>query len=452
MENFIRKAGAGSKATREQQLAFSELGLSAEDMAARLQKNGPEALTELFERIRLMPAERQGAILEGIAGGPELAASILPLAGMLDKLKSNLRQSAEAARQLAPGQQAAAEGARAAGEAFALFANQSRELAVSVGTAVLPPLMLLANMFTPILSSVTSLINEHQTLTAGLLGIVSGLALLHTAGAGVNRFFSSLKKGWHVLGTTLGFLVRGMKTVAAASGVARIAALRSAAAWGLHRAVLLAGAAASRTAAAGAWLLNAAFTANPIGIVVMGIAALVGGLVWLYRTCEPVRAAFDAVFGFIGEKLAWVAEKFGWVAEKIRTVQGWFGSPAADIAAAINEETESRENAAVSSTFAPVAPPPMPAPPQPWNPDEVMSPEAAGMAFPSGPGGMDASGMAALAGAGGGPMSFQLNVSLNGMTDADFGRRVMDGLKRRQGELEKLIAGIVDEQRRLAYG
>ncbi len=452
VENFIRKAGAGSKATREQQLAFSELGLSAEDMAARLQKNGPEALTELFERIRLMPAERQGAILEGIAGGPELAASILPLAGMLDKLKSNLRQSAEAARQLAPGQQAAAEGARAAGEAFALFANQSRELAVSVGTAVLPPLMLLANMFTPILSSVTSLINEHQTLTAGLLGIVSGLALLHTAGAGVNRFFSSLKKGWHVLGTTLGFLVRGMKTVAAASGVARIAALRSAAAWGLHRAVLLAGAAASRTAAAGAWLLNAAFTANPIGIVVMGIAALVGGLVWLYRTCEPVRAAFDAVFGFIGEKLAWVAEKFGWVAEKIRTVQGWFGSPAADIAAAINEETESRENAAVSSTFAPVAPPPMPAPPQPWNPDEVMSPEAAGMAFPSGPGGMDASGMAALAGAGGGPMSFQLNVSLNGMTDADFGRRVMDGLKRRQGELEKLIAGIVDEQRRLAYG
>ncbi len=452
VENFIRKAGAGSKATREQQLAFSELGLSAEDMAARLQKNGPEALTELFERIRLMPAERQGAILEGIAGGPELAASILPLAGMLDKLKSNLRQSAEAARQLAPGQQAAAEGARAAGEAFALFANQSRELAVSVGTAVLPPLMLLANMFTPILSSVTSLINEHQTLTAGLLGIVSGLALLHTAGAGVNRFFSSLKKGWHVLGTTLGFLVRGMKTVAAASGVARIAALRSAAAWGLHRAVLLAGAAASRTAAAGAWLLNAAFTANPIGIVVMGIAALVGGLVWLYRTCEPVRAAFDAVFGFIGEKLAWVAEKFGWVAEKIRTVQGWFGSPAADIAAAINEETESREIAAVSSTFAPVAPPPMPAPPQPWNPDEVMSPEAAGMAFPSGPGGMDASGMAALAGAGGGPMSFQLNVSLNGMTDADFGRRVMDGLKRRQGELEKLIAGIVDEQRRLAYG
>lgn len=445
VENFIRKAGAGSKATREQQLAFSELGLSAEDMAARLQKNGPEALTELFERIRLMPAERQGAILEGIAGGPELAASILPLAGMLDKLKSNLRQSAEAARQLAPGQQAAAEGARAAGEAFALFANQSRELAVSVGTAVLPPLMLLANMFTPILSSVTSLINEHQTLTAGLLGIVSGLALLHTAGAGVNRFFSSLKKGWHVLGTTLGFLVRGMKTVAAASGVARIAALRSAAAWGLHRAVLLAGAAASRTAAAGAWLLNAAFTANPIGIVVMGIAALVGGLVWLYRTCEPVRAAFDAVFGFIGEK-------FGWVAEKIRTVQGWFGSPAADIAAAINEEAGSRENAAVSSTSAPVAPPPMPVPPQPWNPDEVMSPEAAGMAFPSGPGGMDASGMAALAGAGGGPMSFQLNVSLNGMTDADFGRRVMDGLKRRQGELEKLIAGIVDEQRRLAYG
>lgn len=53
---------------------------------------------------------------------------------------------------------------------------------------------------------------------------------------------------------------------------------------------------------------------------------------------------------------------------------------------------------------------------------------------------------------GAGAPSFNLTFSLNGMPDADFGKRVIDGLKRHQNELEKLIANIVDEQRRLAYG
>ena len=44
-----------------------------------------------------------------------------------------------------------------------------------------------------------------------------------------------------------------------------------------------------------------------------------------------------------------------------------------------------------------------------------------------------------------------LSFNLSGMPDGDFGKRTMDALKRRQSELEALIASIVDEQRRLAY-
>lgn len=47
--------------------------------------------------------------------------------------------------------------------------------------------------------------------------------------------------------------------------------------------------AASKAATAGQWLWNAAMTANPIGLVIAGVAALVGGIVWAYTEFEGFR-------------------------------------------------------------------------------------------------------------------------------------------------------------------
>lgn len=61
--------------------------------------------------------------------------------------------------------------------------------------------------------------------------------------------------------------------------------------------------AATRVAAAGQWLLNAAMTANPIGLVIAAIALLVGGLVWFFTKTEIGRKAWG-----------WLTDKFkeGW--------------------------------------------------------------------------------------------------------------------------------------------
>lgn len=189
-------------------------------------------------------------------------------------------------------------------------------------------------------------------------------------------------------------------------------------------------------------LATAANTANPIGIVVMAVAGLIAGLVYLYNTCEPVRAAFDAAFGWIGEKAAWVGSK-------LRAVGEWLG-----IVDEADDKADAKLAEAKTTGVAPTtaALPPMPAAaPTAWTPDlSGMSPEATAAAFPGMAGGMSSSDMSALSGTS--APTFNLTFSLNGMPDADFGKRVIGGLERRQGELEKLIANIVDEQRRLAYG
>lgn len=72
-------------------------------------------------------------------------------------------------------------------------------------------------------------------------------------------------------------------------------------------------AAAQAIATAAQWAFNAALTANPIGLVVVAVAALVAGLVILYNKSEKVRAVLDAMFGVLGK----VGDAIGWVAEKL---------------------------------------------------------------------------------------------------------------------------------------
>lgn len=91
---------------------------------------------------------------------------------------------------------------------------------------------------------------------------------------------------------------------------------------------------ATKAAAAGQWLLNAAMSANPIGIVVIAIAALVAGFIALYNKSETFRnavnALWDAVKGAftkigqtIGNIAKAVGEKFTEIKEKIGAV--WDG-------------------------------------------------------------------------------------------------------------------------------
>lgn len=63
---------------------------------------------------------------------------------------------------------------------------------------------------------------------------------------------------------------------------------------------------ATKAWAAGQWLLNAALTANPIGLIVLAIVALVAGLVLAYKKSDTFRAIVDGALRAVGAAATWL--------------------------------------------------------------------------------------------------------------------------------------------------
>ena len=82
--------------------------------------------------------------------------------------------------------------------------------------------------------------------------------------------------------------------------------------------------------AAAQWVLNAAMNANPIGLVVVAIAALVAGLVVAYQKSETFRnivnAAFCVVKNVMKGVLDWITGNLGWLFILVIGVV-WFAKP-----------------------------------------------------------------------------------------------------------------------------
>ena len=84
------------------------------------------------------------------------------------------------------------------------------------------------------------------------------------------------------------------------------------------------------------WALNVAMTANPIGLIVVGIAALAGAAYMLIKYWEPIGDFFSSLWGSIREHTAtavdWLLEKIAFlnkpfevVGNAFSAVSGWFG-------------------------------------------------------------------------------------------------------------------------------
>ena len=145
---------------------------------------------------------------------------------------------------------AASESANTAAGQFRRFQITLQETKESIGTALLPVL----NAFLPILQSVAKWVQENSDVVV-------------------------------ILGAAIGVLSGAVLAVNAAMKLA---------------------AAATAVMTAAQWLLNAALDANPIGIVVLAIAALVAGLVVAYNKSETFRNIVNSIGTALGAVAGWI--------------------------------------------------------------------------------------------------------------------------------------------------
>lgn len=229
--------------------------------------------------------------------------------------------------------------------AFNFLAPIITSVAQVVGLGLLWGFKALISTFSTIigvLATVTGFFNEHKTVLAGI-GIVIGTALLpyfvvlavgyanvaaaavvsgiKQAGAWLMASGGAVKAGavsviqsWRIVGAWIAMGAGAMKNAAViaagwvvAGAGATAAAIKTAAFATVMGVVKVATMAWTGVQ----WLLNAALNANPIGLIVIAIAALVAGIVLAWKNSETFRnivmAAWNGIKTVIGAVWGWLS-------------------------------------------------------------------------------------------------------------------------------------------------
>lgn len=195
-----------------------------------------------------------------------------------------------------------------------------------------------------LLGALHLLAGHATTAKVLIIGVVGALTLAKVATVGYNAVT--------VIGNALAVARAGamalltgrvvVNTAAENAGNASRAAgvgimLRAAAIWAIQAVRTAAVTAATAAYTAAQWLLNAALTANPIGLVIAAIALLVAGIVVAYKRSETFRNVIHTVWDwlkkFVGftplgmliknitHAVDWAKKLVGWVKDLI----GWIG-------------------------------------------------------------------------------------------------------------------------------
>lgn len=245
LKEFSIRAIDGSASTVQ---GFKDLGLNASQMAAQIAKGGPAAsrgLQAVLEKLRaIKDPVKQSQIAVSLFG-------------------TQAEDMGQALYRLDPSKATAALGqfkgaTDAAGKALhettqARFEGFKRSLQQNVQGAVV---------------STVGWFQRHETTTKAL-AVAAGILTLAWAGYNAVALVMAARTALMTEGTVAHLIV---------TKAARVATL----AW-----------------AGVQWVLNAALSANPIGLVVLAIAALVGGVILAYNKIGWFRDGVNAVFGWL---------------------------------------------------------------------------------------------------------------------------------------------------------
>jgi len=264
--------------------AITGLGLSVKDSKGNL-RSFPLLLKEIGQATEDMGSAEKAEVVKKLFGS-EAASGMTELlkqakSGELDRYIKELQEAKGTTTTIAKKMGDTTLGA------LKRLGSALESVAISLGNVLLPTIASGAMVLASFASGVSTAAQNFPFLTKVIVGATVGLAVLKITSIAGAYAFTFLKGG--VL-----TLVAAYRGLSAGLAIAQL---------GMTRLNILSALSAARmgVVTAAQWAMNVAMSANPIGLIVVGITALAGVAYLLIQHWEPIGEFFSSLWGGIQE-------------------------------------------------------------------------------------------------------------------------------------------------------
>ncbi len=268
IKNMILTLTAGESATKSQAEALQGLGFKSEEVAKSMQSDAKGTILQVLSAIQALDADKQAATLSKLFGKESLSA-IAPLLSNLEGLKGNFEKVGDAGEYAGSMEGEFAARSATTANSIQLMKNRTEAAQIAIGNGLLPVITPVTEIIGELATRVGSLATEYPQLTKGIILAAGAFAGLYGA---IHVVKIAMMEANAVKFTYLALTKSTIAQTIIASAISKAHAAMTALVTGAQ------------------WALNAAMTANPIGLLIAGIAALIAIGYVLYQNWDTISA------------------------------------------------------------------------------------------------------------------------------------------------------------------
>lgn len=323
IKNMALGLVSGESATKSQIAAFAKLGLSATDVAKRMQTDAQGTIIDVLTRLRQLPKEVQASTMKDLFGSESLSA-IAPLLTQLDTLQTNFKRAGEAAQYAGSMEKEFESRAGTTANSLILMNNRMDAAKIAITNGLLPVIVPLAEGVGTLATAIGGAAMQYPTLTKA---IVVGTAAVIAFGAAGN-FAKGIFYGGKWLAGSISVLLRHNAQIRQGIILTR--------GWAVAQTVFNGAAGATRAVlgglGAGFRALWAIIMANPW----MALATIaIGAGLLIYNNWDTIKQWFTTLWNdpalalqqFCEGVRSYLGGIFDWVSEKWESLKSLLSSP-----------------------------------------------------------------------------------------------------------------------------
>ncbi|OZC80186.1 hypothetical protein CH274_13190 [Rhodococcus sp. 06-418-5] len=177
-------------------------------------------------------------------------------------------------------------------------------------------------------------LSAKETVTGAIDSVKSGASAIKDGFGAAKTAVSTAATSAKSAATAVASGTAALASNTAAWAANGAAAARAGISYVAQKVALVASTVATAAATAAQWLLNVALSANPIGLIIAGVTALVAGLIWFFTQTEigqkivsaawdAIRAGWDYMWNLVSTGITAFGTALGWIGEKAGQAKDW---------------------------------------------------------------------------------------------------------------------------------